>query len=233
VRFDHTLSPPSQKADLLSQNANQAGSTRLPDVSDSEDIEPVSARAVTLVDSFGRERKFDENGDEMALPPVREPQETQPRKQSASVRLVDSMGNELAPPSFASQDASSDVGEYDNAVLVSKIEGNIATLKQGFEKAESRYAVGCACTCKSPATHCWVIRHESFRIRRVGKQSSVPHERILQLAMDSRAARIERERLLRQSHLVRAREEELSVQLSKLQSRPLLVSLVVVFSRLR
>ena len=82
-------------------------------------------------------------------------------------------------------------------------------------------------------THCWVIRHESFRIRRVGKQSSVPHERILQLAMDSRAARIERERLLRQSHLVRAREEELSAQLMKLQSRPLLVSLVIVFSQLR
>jgi hypothetical protein len=139
VRFDNTLSPASQKADLLSQNANQAGSTRLPDVSDSEDVDSVSARAVTLVDSFGRERKFDENGDEMALPPVRESLEARPRKQSASVRLVDNMGNELDPSSFASQDVSSDLGEYDNAGLLSKIEGNITTLKQGFEKAESRY----------------------------------------------------------------------------------------------
>jgi hypothetical protein len=51
--------------------------------------------------------------------------------------------------------------------------------------------------------------------------------------MDSRAARIEREKLLRQSHLVRAREEELSAHLVKLQARPLLVSLDVIFSQRR
>ena len=67
-----------------------------------------------------------------------------------------------------------------------------------------------------------------LNIRR-GKQSSIPHGRILQLAMDSRTARIERERLRRQSHLVRARTEELSTQLTELKARPVLVSLCTLF----
>jgi len=141
VRFDNPLSPTSQKADLLSQNANHVGSTRILDVSDSEDVDSVPARAVTLVDSFGRERKFDENGEEIGLPPVREPLETQPRKQAASVRLVDNMGNELDPSSFTSQDSPSDVGEYDDIALVDKIRGNVTVLQQGIEKVESRYGV--------------------------------------------------------------------------------------------
>lgn len=62
------------------------------------------------------------------------------------------------------------------------------------------------------------------RTRKVIKQQAIPHERILELAMESREARIERERLLRQSHLVRSREEVLSKQVEKLGHDTQLVS---------
>lgn len=56
------------------------------------------------------------------------------------------------------------------------------------------------------------------RTRRIVKQQAIPHDRILELAMESRGARIERERLQRQSHLVRAREEALSNEVKKTEN---------------
>ena len=130
VRFDNTSAVPTN-TNLLSQNAAQGQR----DISDSEDIDSVAARAVTLVDSFGRERKFDENGDEMDLSPVQDSHETPSRRPNGSVRLVDSMGNELNLASLASQDVSSDLGDYSNVSL----DGNVAGLKQTLETVEARY----------------------------------------------------------------------------------------------
>lgn len=192
---------PQTRKSILKNTANgESGDMR--GVSDSDDVESIP-KAVTLVDSFGRERKFDENGDELVQPTAHNPSDIGSRRDGASVRLVDSMGNEFDPTSVAPYDISSDLGEVDNASLLARIDGKVTNLKQDLETAEAR--------------------HETIRIRRTGKQASIPHERILQLAMDSRAARIERERLLRQNHLVRARKEERSAQLASLQARPLAV----------
>jgi hypothetical protein len=71
--------------------------------------------------------------------------------------------------------------------------------------------------------------HVARQHRRIHKQPiSIPHDRILQLAMESREARIEREKLLRQSHLVRTRNQELSLDLKKLKEQAVSPLLLVV-----
>ncbi|PVG02969.1 hypothetical protein CPB86DRAFT_869906 [Serendipita vermifera] len=151
-------------------------------------------RAVKLVDSFGRERKFDEAGQEI-IPLASSPKLDQSLLQrSASVRIVDSMGNHVdtsATPSAPAQDQNA---------LVTTINSQIVTLKNGLDKVEAR--------------------HAAHQHRRINKQPiTIPHDRILELAMESREARIEREKLLRQSHLVRARDQELSLDLKKLKEQ--------------
>jgi hypothetical protein len=89
-------------------------------------------RAVKLVDSFGRERKFDEAGQEI-IPPSLSPRLDQSLLQrSASVRLVDSMGNQLDTSTTSSSP------QLDQGALLTTLNSQIGNLKSGLEKADAQ-----------------------------------------------------------------------------------------------
>lgn len=58
----------------------------------------------------------------------------------------------------------------------------------------------------------------SLQTRRTVTNTAVPHERILELAMDSRGARIEREKLLRQNHLIHSGQNGLLSKTKRIRS---------------
>lgn len=104
----------------------------------SEDDTQPPKKAVTLVDSYGRERKFDENGKEMVLPPVAALLEHSPPRKPASVRVVDSLGNEVIPSLAAPPDLSSDIEQAGPDVNITKIGAKISAIKEGLERVEMR-----------------------------------------------------------------------------------------------
>lgn len=95
-------------------------------------------KGITLVDSFGRERKFEADGTEIALPPVAGSKDLSPSKRAPSVRVVDSLGNQIRPTTD-SPDVSSDYGELDKAAVVARMSVKISDIKQDLEGVEARY----------------------------------------------------------------------------------------------
>jgi hypothetical protein len=136
VRFDESTA--TNHTNEVSQDATNAPNA----VDNSSDIddEPGPTRAVRLVDSFGRERRFDEDGKEVTLPPVSLARELSMSKHSPSVRLVDSMGNEL-DLSAASQDNTSDLGDITGPELISKLSSRVVDARKSIESFESRFVV--------------------------------------------------------------------------------------------
>ena len=109
------------------------------------DILANSSRAnVTLVDLYGRPRKFEEDGTEVALPPVDAPSatvKTSPSRQSrnASVRVVDSLGNEIQQQTAMSdvteeiEGSTFDVEGVDRKVVVQRMSREIIELAKQLE----------------------------------------------------------------------------------------------------
>lgn len=136
VRFDESTA-------INHTNEVSQGATNVPnaiDTSSDIDDEPGPTRAVRLVDSFGRERRFDEDGKEVNLPPVSLARELSMSKHSPSVRLVDSMGNEL-DPSATSPDNTSDLGDITGPELISKLSSKVIDARKSIESFESRFVV--------------------------------------------------------------------------------------------
>ncbi|CAG7854254.1 SubName: Full=Uncharacterized protein {ECO:0000313/EMBL:CCA67504.1} [Serendipita indica DSM 11827] len=114
--------------------------------------------------------------------------------EDGAIKIVDSLGNEIERSLAAEMSEAFDQNE---PVTIEGVQSKISDIRQGLQQVESRQT----------------ISHH----RRVVKQRAIPHDRILELAMGSREARIEREKLLRQSHLVRARTEELATLVNNLK----------------
>lgn len=135
VRFDEsTAMDNTNKVSQDTTNALNQGNGTTSDVDD----EPGLARAVRLVDSFGRERRFDDNGEEIGLPPVSLAKELSMSKRSPAVRLVDSMGNEL-DPSVSSPDNTSDLAEMNGHEILAKMSTRFADARKNIENIEARF----------------------------------------------------------------------------------------------
>ncbi|KAG8801734.1 hypothetical protein FRC16_011244 [Serendipita sp. 398] len=187
VRFEELESEVSQKSRSESEDTN---------------IQP----AVTLVDSYGRERKLDQDGNDIDIPDLA-PESASPRL-ATSVRIVDSLGNELER-SLASE-ISEEYDHLDYSTTVASMNNKINDMRKGFDAAENR--------------------HVSSQNRRTQRRQSATHDRILQLAMESRESRIEREKLLKQSHLVRVRQDNLTTKIELPGQEPGIQTIVITSS---
>lgn len=109
-----------------------------------------SSRAnVTLVDLYGRPRRFEEDGTEVALPPVDAPSttvKTSPPRQSrnTSVRVVDSLGNEIQQQSMMTEvteeieGSTFDVEGADRRAVVQRMSREITELAKQLEETRLR-----------------------------------------------------------------------------------------------
>lgn len=133
VRFDESIKGHTNDLSQDATNRLENGT----EVSDVDD-EPGMARAVRLVDSFGRERRFDEDGQEIeGPPPVSLASELESSMRTASVRMVDSMGNELEPASM-SPDTTAELEGATGEEIVSRMISKVANSRQTLESIESR-----------------------------------------------------------------------------------------------
>ncbi|KAG8817958.1 hypothetical protein FRC17_011027, partial [Serendipita sp. 399] len=185
-----TPAPPGawKSTPISSENRRSVAKVRFEDqeseISQKESDNANTEPAVTLVDSYGRELKLDHGGNDIGFAEVE--LDAVPRH-TASVRIVDSLGNELER-SLASE-ISEDYDHLDYGTTLTAMTAKIDDMRKGIDDAETR--------------------HTASQHRRTQKRQNVTHDRILQLAMESRGSRIEREKLSKQSHLVRIRQDDL------------------------
>lgn len=145
VRFDESASL-SDYANGIHQNsvpaltlAESGAFDNVQEQSLEEEFERAAKRGVTLVDSFGRQRQFDQDGSEIDLPPVTLTQELSPSKRAPSVRVVDSLGNELEAANRRDGiESFSDISELDNTAVFEKMGLKISDIKQRLDEAEAR-----------------------------------------------------------------------------------------------